>query len=161
MTKRGPKKRIPPTPAGVGPLKSSNVVIDGHRTSMRLEPHMWEALEEIAVRERMTVHDICSEIRRRMVLRAELSGVELNPAEVTLTAAVRTFMVSYFRNAVTDVGHRLAGHGDGDPFAGTPFDLPNDLKRGTPPSDDGAPPSSENGSRAKTTRVLAGAHTAD
>jgi len=39
---------------------SRNVTIAGHRTSIRLEADMWEALFEICRREGKTVHAICS-----------------------------------------------------------------------------------------------------
>lgn len=84
---------------------------------------MWDALEEIAARENMTVNALCSEIRHRLERQAELNGTQPNPSEVTLTAAVRTFMVCYYRRAGTDDGHRKASHGIGNPFSGTPFDL--------------------------------------
>lgn len=124
MSKRGPKRKNPFPTSGIGPLRSQNVVVEGHRTSMRLEPSMWDALEEIAARENMTVNALCSEIRRRLERQAELAGTLPNPSEITLTAAVRTFMVCYFRRAGTDDGHRKASHGIGSPFTGTPFDLP-------------------------------------
>jgi predicted DNA-binding ribbon-helix-helix protein len=41
-------------------LVSRNVTIAGHRTSIRLEADMWEALFEICRREGKTVHAICS-----------------------------------------------------------------------------------------------------
>jgi predicted DNA-binding ribbon-helix-helix protein len=65
---------------------------------MRLEPVMWEALEEICRRENRTIHDIGTlvDARRR---------------ESSLTAAMRVFILGYFRAAVTEQGHTLAGHG--------------------------------------------------
>ncbi len=81
-------------------LVNRNVRVSGHRTSMRLEPVMWEALEEICRRESRTIHDICTLVdgRRR---------------ESSLTAAMRVFILGYFRAAVTEQGHVLAGHGPG------------------------------------------------
>jgi predicted DNA-binding ribbon-helix-helix protein len=81
-------------------LVSRNVSIAGRRTSLRLEPAMWDALGEIARRERMTVHQLCSEVDRRR-------------QESSLTAAIRVFALSYFRTAATEDGHRRAGHGRG------------------------------------------------
>ena len=40
-------------------LVSRNITIFGRRTSVRLEPEMWVALNDIANRERCSVHDIC------------------------------------------------------------------------------------------------------
>jgi len=122
MAKRGPKPKKPRASAIVGPLRSQNVVVDGRRTSMRLEPTMWEAFEEIAARENMSINDICGEISRRLDVRERLAGREPDNGDVTLTSAVRTFLVSYFRRAGTEQGHGVAGHGLGDPFQGTPFD---------------------------------------
>ena len=65
-------------------LKLRNVVVNGHRTSMRLESAMWSALEDIAMRESMRVREIVSLIDHRR-------------AESSLTAAVRVFCVEYFR----------------------------------------------------------------
>ena len=39
-----------------------NVVVGGHRTSVRLEPIMWEALRDIALRRSVTIHDLVTEI---------------------------------------------------------------------------------------------------
>ncbi len=67
-------------------LVNRNVIIAGRRTSLRLEPALWDALREVCRREGMTRHELCTWINRRR--RAS-----------TLTAAVRVFIVSYFRLA--------------------------------------------------------------
>jgi predicted DNA-binding ribbon-helix-helix protein len=77
---------------------SRNVTISGHRTSIRLQREMWDALEEICRRERITLHELCSRIA------AAKSGR-------SLTSEVRVFAMSYFRAAADDEGHRRAGHG--------------------------------------------------
>ena len=59
---------------------------------------MWDALTEICRRESRTVHEICTLVSRH---RRDLS----------LTAALRVFIVSYFRSAATEEGHDKAGHG--------------------------------------------------
>jgi predicted DNA-binding ribbon-helix-helix protein len=79
-------------------LVNRNVTIRGRRTSLRLEPAMWDALHEIAQREGVSVHEICSR-------------VEYSRQESTLTAAIRVFILAYFRAAATEQGHSLAGHG--------------------------------------------------
>ena len=79
-------------------LVNRNVTIRGRRTSLRLEPAMWEAFHEIAARENASVHEICSR-------------VEYSRRESTLTAATRVFILVYFRAAATEQGHSLAGHG--------------------------------------------------
>lgn len=79
-------------------LVNRNVVVSGHRTSIRLEPGMWDALDEICRREGQSAHAICSLIDARRF-------------ESSLTAAVRVFIVSYFRSAATELGHANVGHG--------------------------------------------------
>lgn len=78
-------------------LVSRNVTVGGRRTSLRLEPEMWDALDEIAEREAVTLSEICTRIDR-----ARRHGAS------SLTAAVRVFVLSYFRAAATEEGHRRA-----------------------------------------------------
>lgn len=80
-------------------LLSRNITVMGKRTSVRLEPEMWNALREIAIREDCTIHDICSLI---YVRKGRYSS---------LTAAIRVFLMLYFRSASTEEGHNRAGHG--------------------------------------------------
>ena len=79
-------------------LVSRNIIVSGHRTSMRLERAMWEALFEVCRRERNTIHAICTH-------------VDETRHESSLTAALRVFIVTYFRTAATEDGHQRAGHG--------------------------------------------------
>lgn len=81
-----------------GGLISRNVTINGRRTSLRLEPEMWESLSEIASREGCSVNDIVAKIDRRR----NTGG---------LTSNVRVFVLGYFRSAATERGHVNAGHG--------------------------------------------------
>lgn len=80
-------------------LISKNITIRGHRTSVRLEPEMWDALRDIAHREQTTIHNICSLIALRKM------------DETSLTAAIRVFLMLYYRAASTSAGHNRAGHG--------------------------------------------------
>ena len=137
MAKRGPKKKIN-LPLGVEPLRSQNVLIRGHRTSMRLEPSMWDALEEIARREGYSINELCTRIKDRIDEQARQRGLDPAQNDVTLTSAVRVFIAAYFRRASTEDGHSRARHGEGDPFGGTPFDLKKK-------EDDDAPPSAGDG----------------
>lgn len=128
MAKRGPKKRQAPTGrSGVEPLESRNIVVGTHRTSMRLEPSMWEALEDITTRETLSINELCTMIKERLDAQARLRGDVAG--EVTLTSAVRVFIAAYFRRASTEDGHARAGHGMNDPFCGTPFEgrVPGDF----------------------------------
>jgi len=80
-------------------LVSRNVTIAGHRTSVRLEPEMWSGLSEICRRERAKLHEICTSIAMR------------KHEDTSLTAAIRVFVMAYFRVAATEEGHIKAGHG--------------------------------------------------
>lgn len=73
-----------------GLLTVRNVRVAGRRTSIRLEPDLWERLQEIAANSGRTVHDVCSEIRER------------NPG-ISLTSAIRVFIV---RQSVIPTGRR-------------------------------------------------------
>jgi predicted DNA-binding ribbon-helix-helix protein len=86
------------TAPGASTLVNRNVTIDGRRTSLRLEPAMWDALEEICRREDMSQHELCAMIDQRR--RAS-----------SLTAAIRVFIINYFRAAATEEGHAGIGHG--------------------------------------------------
>ncbi len=79
-------------------LISRNITINAHRTSIRLEGHMWHAFDEVCQREGLSAHDLCALIDK-------------GRHGASRTAAVRAFIVSYFRAAATDEGHRQAGHG--------------------------------------------------
>ncbi|MCF8495765.1 MAG: ribbon-helix-helix domain-containing protein [Alphaproteobacteria bacterium] len=80
-------------------LVSRNIRIIGHRTSIRLEPEMWLALKDIALREKCSIHDLCSVVSMRKRKNA------------SLTAAIRVFLMLYFRASSTEEGHSRAGHG--------------------------------------------------
>jgi predicted DNA-binding ribbon-helix-helix protein len=80
-------------------LISRNITLNKRRTSIRLEAQMWVALKEIATREKCTIHDICGVIALR------------KSDNITLTAAIRIFLMLYFKAAATDEGHHRAGHG--------------------------------------------------
>lgn len=82
-------------------LVSRNVVVSGRRTSIRLEPEMWDGLKEICQRERSSIHQVCTS--------ASLQKKE----NTSLTAAIRVFVMRYFRDASTEEGHAKAGHGYG------------------------------------------------
>jgi predicted DNA-binding ribbon-helix-helix protein len=97
-----------PRPAKTSPstLVSRNVTIAGHRTSVRLEPEMWSGLSDICRRERGTLHEVCTAVAMR------------KQPETSLTAAIRVFVMAYFRAATTEDGHIKAGHGYGLAISG-------------------------------------------
>ena len=77
-----------------------NITVLGKRTSIRLEPEMWRELNQISDRENCTIHDLCTLISLR------------KNDKTSLTAAIRVFLMLYYRAAATEVGHDKAGHGD-------------------------------------------------
>ncbi len=79
-------------------LLNRNIYLNGQRTSLRLEPAMWDALEEICRREQQTISSICA-------------FIESQRGSSSRTAAVRVFILRYFRAAATESGHLAAGHG--------------------------------------------------
>lgn len=83
-------------------LVSRNITVLGHRTSVRLEPEMWAALSDIARRERTSIHNLCSLVQLKKV------------KESSLTAAIRVFLLLYYRAAATEEGHLRARHGNFD-----------------------------------------------
>jgi predicted DNA-binding ribbon-helix-helix protein len=72
-------------------LISKNVTVGRHRTSMRLEAELWDALAEIAARENMSINEVCTRVRRVH----HGSG---------LTSAIRILLISYFRTKAASVG---------------------------------------------------------
>ena len=85
-------------------LINRNVVAGRGRTSMRLEPELWDALQEICERE-------CQDMNQ-LVRRIEAGGHDGG-----CTSAVRVFIVEYLRSAATASGHVAAGHGEVRGFA--------------------------------------------
>ena len=84
-------------------LVNRNVVAERGRTSIRLEPELWDALQEICRREQIGLGEL--------VRRAERTAGEVGGR----TSAVRVFVITYFRDAATEEGHRRAGHSTGLP----------------------------------------------
>jgi predicted DNA-binding ribbon-helix-helix protein len=73
-------------------LISKNIFIDTHhRTSVRLEPDMWDALTEIANRECESIHTLCSRVARSKT------------DETSLTAAIRVFVMTYYRDIARNI----------------------------------------------------------
>ena len=83
-------------------LQIRNITVSGRRTSIRLEPEMWDGVTEICQREGRTIHEICS-------------MAEKYRRDSSFTAHLRVFIMNYFRVAATEEGHADAGHGDRAP----------------------------------------------
>jgi len=76
-------------------MLTRNIVIGTRRTTVRLEAAIWEALDDLCVRERLSRHDLCTQIE------ADRDGV--NRAQ-----AVRSVVMNYFRLSLKG---GEAGHG--------------------------------------------------
>ena len=68
-------------------LAMRSVTINGRRTTMRLEPSMWNALQRIAADNSVTVNQLCSQI-------------DTSRGDLSMTAAVRSYIVSYLQRAL-------------------------------------------------------------
>ena len=79
-----------------GNLISKNVTISGHRTSLRLEPAIWDAVEDICEKEGLTIHELIALIDHRR-------------DEISRTSAVRTFVVTYLHDLATERGRLRKG----------------------------------------------------
>ena len=88
-----PRRSRRPHDSSPSSLAIHNIVVDGRRTSVRLEPAMWDALQDIARRQQVTVHDLVTRIDRTRTT----SG---------LTAAIRVYIVNFYRDAALRAGQR-------------------------------------------------------
>jgi predicted DNA-binding ribbon-helix-helix protein len=82
--------------AAVGDLTAllcRGVSLATHRTSFRFDPLTWKALQEIAARESVTVHELCSAIHK------------VKPRGVSFTAAIRVAVLRYYMDAATETEH--------------------------------------------------------
>jgi predicted DNA-binding ribbon-helix-helix protein len=79
-------------------LVNRNVIAERGRTSMRLEPELWDMLSEICEREARDMSTLVRQIEA-----AGNSGGR--------TSVVRVYIANYFRDAANEVGHASAGHG--------------------------------------------------
>ena len=64
-----------------------NVVIDGRRTSVRLNEVMWDAFKDIAQQQHCSVHELATSIAGH------------REAE-TLSTAIRAYIIEYYRSLV-------------------------------------------------------------
>lgn len=65
-------------------LVCKNVIVNGRRTSMRLDRETWISLNDICDRENMTIHQLCSKI-------------DASKGPAGLSASTRLFVLTYFR----------------------------------------------------------------
>ena len=72
-------------------LTSRTVKIDGHRTTLRMEQVIWDALGDICESEGLTVNELISLVDRRRHNGSRIS-------------AVRAFIVRYLHELATETG---------------------------------------------------------
>src|ERR1700731_4582068 len=87
LPRRAPRKSLPVASSPV----IHNVVVAGRRTSVRLEPVMWEALLEITRQQETNVNQLVTEIDRQR-------------NSSSLTAAIRVYIVDFYRSAASHAG---------------------------------------------------------
>lgn len=63
-------------------LVNRNIIVKGKRTSIRLEPTLWDVLATIAQEEGKTINQICSQI------------ADSAPTTCSFTSAVRVYIIS-------------------------------------------------------------------
>ena len=64
-------------------LKRRNVVVNGRRTSVTLEPQVWNILQEVAEDQGCSIHELCSFIYDR------------KHPKSSLASAIRVFLISF------------------------------------------------------------------
>jgi len=67
------------------PMAKRSITVAGHRTSISLEEQFWEALAEIAAAKRSSVATLVGAIDKG------------RPAAVNLSAAIRVFVLDWYR----------------------------------------------------------------
>ncbi len=65
-----------------------NVLLKTHRTSIRLEPELWDALAEIAHLENISSGELCDRV------------CESLPKGQIFSSGIRVFVMSYYRNRI-------------------------------------------------------------
>lgn len=86
-------------------LMNKIIMINNRRTSMRLCLKEWDALYEVCKIEHISKNHLIEMIEAH---KANTLG---------LTYSTRLFLMSYFREAASEEGHKKAGHGLSDNYA--------------------------------------------
>lgn len=80
----------------ISSLVTRNIRLADKRTSVRLEPLLWQALEDVARRQKISIHELCTQIHKT------------KPERGGLTSAMRVHLLGYYREALKDAEQRLA-----------------------------------------------------
>src|SRR5438105_1731160 len=92
---RGSRKVVRMAAGRASSLTIHSLMVAGRRTTVRLEPKMWDALREIARLRRVSMNALVTEIDRTRTA----SG---------LTAAIRVYVVEFYRAAALAAGQAQA-----------------------------------------------------
>ena len=68
-------------------LVCKNVIVNGRRTSMRLDQEIWNSLSDICQKEDMNIHQLCSKI-------------DSQKGNSGLSGAVRLFVLTYLQHVI-------------------------------------------------------------
>jgi predicted DNA-binding ribbon-helix-helix protein len=85
-------------------LAIHNVVVAGRRTSVRLEPVMWEALQDIARQRKVTTNDLVTVIAAQQTASS-------------LTAAIRVYILDFYRTAALRLDQSREHSGEANSLA--------------------------------------------
>ena len=121
-----------------GPQKCANVIVNGRRTTLRIEPYYWDSLRDIGRRESFSVNELCSLIDNNLGKWRKyygISGAAANlgesfadpgadpgakrPGAITLTTAIRVFTIAYYRWLAQGTVPPYDRHGNIDPDPGS------------------------------------------
>jgi predicted DNA-binding ribbon-helix-helix protein len=91
MRTESPRRLRPTRENAASSVVIHYIVVGRHRTSVRLEPVMWDALQDIARELRVSLHDLVTEIDRER-------------SASSLTAAIRVYIVDFYRAAALPAG---------------------------------------------------------
>ena len=80
-------------------LINRNVTMASHRTSMRMEPEMWDAIQDICRRENMPTDEL-------------IRQAEAAAGQGGRSSAVRIFVLEYYREAAKTPAHKPSRHGN-------------------------------------------------
>jgi predicted DNA-binding ribbon-helix-helix protein len=70
-------------------LQTRTVWIGNRRTSVKLHPSIWEALDEVADRQGRTIHDV-------------LIAIDRTRGATSLATAIRVYIVEFLREALKE-----------------------------------------------------------
>ena len=77
-----------------------NIRIGKRRTSIKLEPEMWDALAEICTRTKKNLNEICTEVHGA----SGVSDPAVVPGCANFTSELRVFILDFYRAAARQGG---------------------------------------------------------